>query len=93
MDNRLSIHLGEDKTYSILFASKRKIKKVPKLSINYKNMKIKQHSEVTYLSCILDETFLGESMALKLIIKINSRLKFLHRKKQLFNSSATQAII
>ena len=32
-------------------------------------------------------------MALKLIIKINSRLKFLHRKKQLFNSSATQAIV
>ena len=56
-------------------------------------MKIKQHSEVTYLSCILDETLSGESMALKLIIKIKCKLKFLHRKKQLFNSSATQAIM
>ena len=33
----------------------------------------------------------GESMALKAINKINSRLKVLH-KKTIFNSSATQAI-
>ena len=36
VDNRLSIHFGEDKTKSILFASKRKIKRVPKLKIKYK---------------------------------------------------------
>ena len=56
VDNRLSIHFGEDKTKSILFAAKRKIKKVPKLKIIYKNIQIKQHSKVTYLGCILDET-------------------------------------
>ena len=82
VDNRLSIHFGEDKTKSILFTSKRKIKKVPKLKINYKNIQIKQHSKVTYLGCILDETMSGESMALKVIKKINSRLKFLHRKNK-----------
>ena len=82
VDNRLSIHFGEDKTKSILFASKCKIKKVPKLKINYKNIQIKQHSTVTYLGCILDETMSGESMALKVINKINSRLKFLHRKNK-----------
>ena len=82
VDNRLSIHFGEDKTKSILFASKRKIKKVPKLKINYKNIQIKLHSKVTYLGCILDETMSGESMALKVINKINSRLKFLHRKNK-----------
>ena len=49
VDNRLSIHFGADKTKSILFVSKRKIKKVPKLKINYKNKQIKQHSKVTYL--------------------------------------------
>ena len=65
VDNRLSIHFGEDKIKSIIFASKSKIKKVPKLKINYKNMQIKQHSKVTYLGCILDETMSGESMALK----------------------------
>ena len=82
VDNRLSIHFGEDKTKSILFASKRKIKRVPKLKIKYKNIQIKQHSKVTYLGCILDETMSGESMALKVINKINSRLKFLHGKNK-----------
>ena len=82
VDNRLSIHFGDDKTKSILFASKRKIKRVPKLKIKYKNIQIKQHSKVTYLGCILDETMSGESMALKVINKINSRLKFLHRKNK-----------
>ena len=80
MDNRLSIHLGEYKTKSILFASKRKIKKVPKLNINYKNIQIKQHSKITNLGCILDKTMSGESMALNVINKANWRLKFLHRK-------------
>ena len=41
VDNRLSIHYGEDKTKSILFASKRKIE-VSKLNITYSNVKIKQ---------------------------------------------------
>ena len=49
VDNRLSIHFFVDKTKSILFASKRKIKKVPKLKINYKNIQTKQPSKVTYL--------------------------------------------
>ena len=69
MNNRLSIHFGEDKTKSIPVASERKIK-VPKLSITYKNMQIKQNSKVSYLGCILDETMPGESMALKVINKI-----------------------
>ena len=55
VDNRLSIYFGEDKNESILFGSKRKIKKVPKLKINYKNIQIKQYSKVTYLGCKLDE--------------------------------------
>ena len=79
MDNRLDIHFSEDKTKSILFTSKHKIK-VTQLNINYKEIQIKQHSKVTYFRCILDETMSGESMALKVINKINSKLKFLHRK-------------
>ena len=82
-DNRLSIHLGEDKTKSILFAYKRKMKMVPKLKVNYKTIPIKQHSKVTYLCCILDETMSGESIALKVIYRINSRLKFLRRKNKI----------
>ena len=82
VDNKLSIHFGEDKTKFILFASKRKIKKLQKLEIIYKNIRIKQYSRVTYLGCILEETMSGESMAHKVISKINAILKFLHRKNK-----------
>ena len=74
--------LGEDKTESILFVSKRKIKEVQNLIIKYKVIQIKQHSKVTYLSCILDETLSRESMTLKLISKVNSRPKILHSKNK-----------
>ena len=82
VDNKLSIHFGNDKTKSILFASKFKIKKVRKLNIKYGNMQIKQHSKVKYLGCMLDETMFGETMALSVINKINNKLKFLHRKNR-----------
>ena len=81
-DNRLSIHFGEAKTKFKIFTSKCKIKKIPKLSITCNNIQIKLHSKVTYLGCILNEIMSGESMALKVINKINSRLKFLHRKNK-----------
>ena len=38
VDNKLSIDFGEDKTKSILFTSKRKIKKLQKLEIIYNNI-------------------------------------------------------
>ena len=38
VDNTLSIHFAEDKTKSILFASKRKITKLQKLEIIYSNI-------------------------------------------------------
>ena len=81
-DNKLSIHFGKDKTKSILFASKRKIKSARKLNVKYKNIKIKQHSQVTYLGCVLDETLYGEPMALKALNKINGKLKFLYSKNK-----------
>ena len=55
VDNKISIHIGKDKTKSILFPSKTK-KKFPKLNITYKIIQIKQNSKVTYLGSILDET-------------------------------------
>ena len=40
-------------------------------------MTLKQYSKVTYLGYIFDETLSGESMAIYVIDKINSRLRFL----------------
>ena len=48
----------------------------------YKNIKIKQHSQVAYLGCVLDETFCGEPMALKALNKRNGMLKFLYSKNK-----------
>ena len=80
MDNKLSIHFSEDKTKSILFASKFKNKNIKKLNIKYGDIQIKQHSKVKYLGCLMDETMSGEAMALNVIHKINNKLKFLYRQ-------------
>ena len=87
VDNKLSIHFGEDKTKSILFGSKHKIKKSKPLNIQYNDIKIKQYSKVTYLGCIFDETLSGESMAIHVINKINYRLRFLYRQNTFLNFS------
>ena len=55
VNNKLSIHFGDDKTKSILFATKFKIKKVRKLNIKYRDIQIKQHSKVKYLGWMLDK--------------------------------------
>ena len=81
VDNKLSIHFSEDKTKSILFASQHKIKNIKELNIKYQDIEIKQYSQITYLGCVLDETVSGEPMAVKVINKINGKLKFLYRKK------------
>ena len=86
LDNKLSMHFGEDKTKSILFASKHKIKSTRKLNVKQKNIKIKQHSQVTCLGSVLDETFSGEPTALKALNKINGKLKFLYCKNSNTNT-------
>ena len=90
VDNKLSIYFGDDKTKSILFATKFKIKKVRKLNIKYGDIQIKQHSKVKYLGCIRDKRMSGETMALSVINKINNKLKFLNRK---FNSSLNDCCV
>ena len=72
----------EDRTKSILFYTKNRKKKIGTLDIQYGDVKIKQYSKVTYPGRELDESLSGESMALKVINKINSRLKFLYRKNR-----------
>ena len=69
-------------TKSILFASKRRAKNIRQFSSKYKNINIKQHSEVTYLGYALEKTMSGEPMSLKVVNKINRKLKFLYRKNR-----------
>ena len=44
VDHKLSIHYGENKRNSILFASKFKKKSIKKLNIKFGDIQIKQHS-------------------------------------------------
>ena len=48
--------------------------------IKQQKIRLKQHSKVKYVGCLLDETMSGEAMALNFVNKINSKLKFLYRK-------------
>ena len=52
------------------------------LNIVYNPIEIKQHAKVKYLGCTLDESLSGESVALNVIDKINSRVKFLQRQNR-----------
>ena len=82
VDNKLSIHFGEDKTKSTLFSSKSKIKKGSPLHIQYKGKKVKQYAKLICLGCIFDKTQSEESMATHIINKINSRLRFLYQQNK-----------
>ena len=76
LDNKLITNFGVDKTKSILLSPLNKCKKLSKLNMSYGSLKIKQYSEVTYRGFILDKYLSGESMALNVVSKINTRLKF-----------------
>ena len=87
VDNKLSVHFGEEKTKSILFGTKRQLKNQRDLDLRYGDIEIKQHSKVTYLGCILDNDLSGESMATKVLRLVNNRLKFLYRKQKFLTLS------
>ena len=86
VDNKLSIHLWEDKTKSMLLSTKNRKRKIGTLHIQYGDAKIKQYSKVTYLGWELDKSLSAEAMALKVINTINGRLKFLYLKRLLCNA-------
>ena len=87
IDNKLSVHFGEEKTKSILFGTKRQLNNQRDLDLRYGDIEIKQHSKVTYLGCILDNDLSGESMATKVLRLVNNRLKFLYRKQKFLTLS------
>ena len=68
IDNKLSVHFGEDKIKNILF--KRGNKSDLSLNITRNENVIKQHSVVEYLGCLLDENMSGEAMARMVLKKI-----------------------
>ena len=76
------VHFREDKTKSTLVGCKN-CKNLKKLDIRRGGIMIKQHSTVRCLGCILNENLSGESMATRMLGKINGKLKFLYRKTKI----------
>ena len=62
------------------------------LDIRYGTIQIKQYHTVTYLVYALGENLSGETMALKVIRKINCRLRFLYRKNR-FSSKSLRRLL
>ena len=63
------------------------------MNIRRGDIEIKQHSVVTYLGSALDENLSGESMATKMLGKINGKLKFLYRKHNFLDSSLRKLLL
>ena len=84
IDNKLSIHFGEDKTKSVLFT---RSKTPEKLNISFQDHSIRQYNCVEYFGCFLDYNLNGETMARKSLKKINDKLKFLYRQADFLNLS------
>ena len=86
VDNKLSIHFGEDKTKTILFSPKNLRKSAENIIIKRNEIALKQFSTVEYLGCLLDSILSGEEMALKVLKKVNGRLRYLYRQGKYLNS-------
>jgi len=91
VDNKLSLHLG--KTESILFGSKRKLKKHSKLNIVCNGSNIESKTSVKYLGVDLDQSLSGEVTGGKVIKKVNARLKFIYRKAKFLNEYCKKLLV
>ena len=76
IDIKLSIHFGEDKTKTILFSPRNLRKNADPLNIKRDEVIFKQYPTAEYLGYFLDNTLSGEEMALKVLKKVNGRLRF-----------------
>ena len=64
IDNKLSIHFGEDKTKSNRFSKTRGLREI---NISFAGHSIKQHETVEYLACQFDSKLSAESMISKVL--------------------------
>ena len=88
-DNKLTLHLG--KTESILFGSKKKLRKVTSFEVKCNNVIIQHVKSVKYLGLQIDNDLAGDNIVKGIVKKANSRLIFLYRHKDMlsFNCKKT----
>ena len=83
IDNKLSIHFGEEKTKSILFSIIKRLNNSRNLDIRYNDIEIKQHSKVINLPGMHPrQQSVWQAMATKVLGTINRIIKFLYSKQK-----------
>jgi len=80
--SKLSLHLG--KTESIIFGPKSKLSTVNKMEIKCNDVIIEAKTCIKYLGVSIDQTLNCYDMGNSVVKKVNSKLKFLYRKKKEF---------
>ena len=85
IDNKLSIHLRDDKQKQFFFS---RMKSPPQLNISSGDYSLKQHNTVEYLWSYLGSYLNGTSIARRCLKKINTKLSFLWRQGNYFNYSS-----
>ena len=85
IDNKSSIHFGDDKTKAIVFSQS---KSPQKLNISNWDYSIKRHNTVEYVGCYLDSDINGESMDSRVLRKINTKLNLLWKQRKYLNYSS-----
>ena len=78
MDNKLSIHFGEDQIYSLFKGERFK----REINISFLAHTIKQHKTVEYLGYQLGSKLSEKRMASKVLKKVHAKLKFLYRQSR-----------
>ena len=87
IDNKLSIHFGEEKTKSILFSIIKRLNNSRNLDIRYNDIEVKQHSKVINLPGMHPwQQPVWQAMATKVLGKINRIIKFLYSKQKFYAS-------
>ena len=68
------------------------MKSPPQLSISYRDYSLKQPNTVEYFGCYLDSNLNRESMARRVLKKINTKLDFLWRQSNYLNYSSRRLL-
>ncbi len=90
IENNLSLHPG--KCESILFASKRKCKKVKTFVVTCNGHNIQGQDNIKYLGSLIDHTLSGTNTVNNLVKKSNSKLKFLYRKSKCLDQPSKKTL-
>ena len=80
IENKLSLHPG--KCEAILFATKRKISRVPSFCIKFGKSDIMGKTSLKYLGSIMENDLSGKECVDSIVKKANGRLKFLYRHRK-----------